>query len=95
MFSIFISKQLDIIFQKGRITQGAKLFGVSRQTLHSWINGNSHPSMARIPIIADVISTKTGAKYESIEIQIVLSIIKNPLAHTKGLNKLGKNVFRK
>ena len=75
-FSTWITNQLDILFDEGKITKGAKLFGISRQTLHSWINGSSYPSMARIPIIADIISTKTGQKYESIEIQIVLSIIK-------------------
>jgi transcriptional regulator with XRE-family HTH domain len=77
-FSTWITNQLEIIFdgEEGKITKGAKMFGVSRQTLHSWINGASYPSMARIPILADIISTETNQKYEEIEIQIVLSIIK-------------------
>lgn len=77
-FSTWITNQLEILFdgEEGKITKGAKMFGVSRQTLHNWINGSSFPSMARIPILADIISTETNQKYEEIEIQIVLSIIK-------------------
>jgi transcriptional regulator with XRE-family HTH domain len=77
MFSQWIDKQLNKMFPKNYTkAEAAKMFGISRQTLHSWLNGQTYPSIARIPILLDIITEKTNQDYETLEIEIVLSIIK-------------------